>query len=173
MTHCAALLALAVGAPPDLPSVTLHTLEAWVRGDSGPRIAKQVRFEAPSAWTGDRERDRRSVTLYGPDGEGTARIALLLQPSELKARLDALARRHPGSEPSPPEVIELPQIRAALGDRATRYPITGRQVGEIVLIERREALVLVAIVVRDEAWPAVSTWARRLYESVEVTRGSP
>lgn len=173
MTQCAALLALmAMGAtPPDLPSRTIRTLEAWVRGAEGPRVVKTARFEVPSGWTGDRERDRRSVTLHGPQGEGTAHVALLLHPSELQSELDGIARRHPGSQPSPPEKLDLPQIRTELGDRATRYPITGMRVGEMVLIERREALVLIAIVVTEDAWPEVATWARGLYRSVEVMDG--
>lgn len=174
MTHCAALIALmALGSAPDaLPARKIRTLEAWVRGSSGPEVAKSARFEVPAGWTGDRERDRRSVTLVGPRGEGAVHVALLLHPSELEAQLDAIARRHPGSEPSPPQQLELPQIRTELGDRATRYPIHGMRVGEMVLIERREALVLIAVVVTETAWPEVSRWAQMMYRSVEVYDGA-
>jgi hypothetical protein len=134
-------------------------------------VAKTARFEVPSDWTGDRERDRRSVTLVGPEGEGSVHVALLLHPSELETELDAIARRHPGSQPTPPQPLELPRIRTELGDRATRYPIHGMRVGEMVLIERREALVLIAIVVTESAWPEVSRWAQMMYRSVEVHDG--
>lgn len=180
MTRRAALLALvalgaptaAVAAPPEaLPERKIRTLEAWVRGSEGPVLAKKTRFEVPADWDGDRERDRRSVTLVGPSGEGFVHAYLLLHPSELEGRLSELARRHPGSEPSPPAPLELPQIRTELGDRATRYPIHGMRVGEMALIERRGALVLFAVIVNEDAWASVSKWAEMMYRSVEVYDG--
>lgn len=98
-------------------------------------------------------------------------VALLLHPEELQSYLGELSRQHRGSVPSPPEPMELPQIRIELGDRATRYTITGRQAGEMVLIERRGALVLFATIVAPTFWAEVSAWLPSVYESVRVRDG--
>ncbi|NJK89740.1 MAG: hypothetical protein HC923_10305 [Myxococcales bacterium] len=148
-------------------------MEAWVRGPDGPRRFRVARFRVPASWTGDRERDRRSLWLSGPNGEGAMFIGLGLHPEDLGAFLDELARRTPASAPSPPEPYDLPFLNAALGDRATRYVVTGKMAGEMVLIERRGVILLFAAIVHPSAWDSVSGWLPDVYRSVILSDGAP
>lgn len=148
-------------APP--PAVSLVELSAFTQAG---RAA--VRVAHPSGWLGDYEADRRSIRLVGPEGEGEIFIGVAHHGDELGAYLQDLKRRHPGSVPSPPETITVRGVRPEAGERATRFLITGREAGELVMIERAGLMVLFATLVTHESWPELKRQLDRCYPSVEV-----
>lgn len=154
-------------APKSLPVYTVHTLTIRARTPRGP-VRARVRVSTPPGWTPEPAPDGLSLRLFGPQGEGKMLLALGLKPAHLDPHLSRLRREHPGSIPGPPDPISLPQLKPALGDRATRYSITGGQLGEMVLVERRGVLVLVATVVRASAWERLREPLQAVYSSIRV-----
>lgn len=148
-------------SPP--PVVSLVELSAFT-----PDGRAAVRVTHPSGWVGDYEADRRSIRLVGPGGEGEIFIGVAHHGDELGAYLQDLKRRHPGSVPSPPETIAVRGVRPEAGERATRFVITGREAGELVMIERAGLMVLFATLVTPESWPELKKQLDRCYPSVEV-----
>lgn len=169
-TALAGLLGVAHAAPPGgkpkggpPPVVSLVELSAFTtQGRAAVRVAH------PSGWLGDYEADRRSIRLVGPEGEGEIFIGVAHHGDELGAYLQDLKRRHPGSVPSPPETISVPGVKAEAGERATRFLITGREAGELVMIERGGLMVLFATLVTHDSWPELKKQLDRCYPSVEV-----
>lgn len=157
----------AMAGPGDLPVHKVRVLKVRARTPRGPATAR-VRVSTPPGWTAEPAPDGLSMRLFGPKGVGKMLIAIGLRPEHLDPHLSRLRREHPGSAPTPPQTLELPQLNAMLGDRATRYPITGSQVGEMVLVERRGVLTLIAVVVRPSAWEAVRKSMPAVYRSVRV-----
>jgi hypothetical protein len=162
------------GAPEALPAYTPRQFDVEGRNRArGPVLRRKVQVLTPSDWTPEPMPGPRSLRLYGPDGEGTLTVAVALHPSQLDPVLGELRRRHPGSVPGPPQPMSLPGLNEVLGDRATRYSVTGRQLGEMVMIERRDTIVLVAVVVRASAWEAVSPLMSEVYRSIQIHRVRP
>lgn len=150
------------------PVVSLVELRVRSLNLAGQPLTKTVRVAHPKGWEGDVDEDGRAVRLYGPDGEGEILVAAVGHPSELGQYLDDLRERHPGASPSPPAHVRVLGIDPERGERATRFQITGTEVGEMVMIERGEVIILFATVVAPEAWPAIQAQLARCYPTVEV-----
>jgi hypothetical protein len=152
-------------------STTLEVRELALMTAATPDMAainKRVRFGVPKGWTGDRHPNGRSLTLAGPEGEGKILIAAALHPEGLTPYLDEMKKSHPAATPSPPEAMELPGIKTERMERATRFVITGREVGEMVLIEKKDVIVLIVTVVDPNVWAAVQPVMAKVYPTVEV-----
>ncbi len=162
----AGLPGLALAARP--PVVSLVELRVRSLNLAGQPLTKTVRVAHPKGWEGDVDEDGRAVRLYGPDGEGEILVAAVGHPSELGMYLDDLRQRHPGASPSPPSHAKILGIDPERGERATRFQITGSEIGEMMMIERGEVIVLFATVVAPEAWPAIQAQLERCYPTVEV-----
>jgi len=155
---------------PDLPELRVTSLEIRNRGSKSiPKMDKIVRVALPKAWTGDREANKRSILLFGPEGEGEIFVGVVAHPSQLGVFLQRLKKRHPSSVPSPPSAIDVPGIRPHKGERATRFEVTGREFGEIVTIERGEVIVMIASFVMPNAWAKWGPIMKRSYPSVSVS----
>lgn len=157
--------------PPKNPPPVLQMRELALITRAQAKMAavnKRVLFAAPKGWTGDRHPNGRSMTLHGPKGEGKIVIAAALHPEGLTPHLDELKRLHPSAAPSPPQQMTLPGIRANLGERATKFVVTGREVGEMVMIEKRQAIVLMVTVVDPEVWPDVQKLVAKTYSTIDV-----
>lgn len=166
-----AALCLAVALPAAAerpPVVALVELSVRSSGLHGQPLDKRVRVAHPKGWTGDEDPDGRSVQLFGPGGEGEILIAAVGHPSELGEYLAGLKKRHPSAAPSPPQAAEIRGIDPQRGERATRFVITGKEVGEMMMIERGDVIVLFAAVVRPEDWPQIKQQLVRCYPTVEV-----
>ena len=96
-------------------------------------------------------------------------ISAVLHPSYLGPILARLRTEHPSAAPSPPETIDLPGIRSELGERATRFAITGREAGEMVLVERHDTIVLWVTVVTPDAWQRLKPVLARAYPTLEIS----
>ncbi|MCB9653215.1 MAG: hypothetical protein H6729_03670 [Deltaproteobacteria bacterium] len=163
-------------APPEkLPALRLTELEVRTLPQpvpSGPKrqpgLHRRVRVAVPADWTPEAEDDGRSIRLFGPSGEGRILIAVALSPVGLNEYLSELKRTHPSVAPSPPMAMDLPGIRPDLGERATRFLIDGPEKGEMVMIERNDAIVLMVTIVEPSAWPNLAKVLARCYPTVEV-----
>jgi hypothetical protein len=167
MTPALALL-LAIGSSPS-KSTTLQLRElALMTAPTADMAAinKRVRFGVPKGWTGDRHPNGRSLTLSGPDGK--ILVAAALHPEGLTPYLDELKQKHPSATPSPPEAMTLPGIKPERMERATRFVITGREVGEMVLIEKHDVIVLIVTVVAPNAWAEIQPVMQKVYPTVEI-----
>ncbi|MEL6187847.1 MAG: hypothetical protein AAFU79_24760 [Myxococcota bacterium] len=109
------------------------------------------------------------LELVGPDGIGRMLVVAGLHPSHLGPVLDRLRHEHPSAAPSPPERVELPGLREDFGERATKFVITGREVGEMLLLERQDTIILVVTVVTPEAWAEVKALLPKIYSTVTIT----
>ena len=136
------------------------------------RVTRRIRIGVPKGWTGDRDPNGRSLKLFGPNGEGMLLVAGALHPSQLTPYLDELKTNHPSAAPSPPQPMTLPGVDATLGERATRFVVTGQEVGEMVMIEKRDAIVLIVTVVDPNAWPTVKPQLEKAYATVQVLDGA-
>lgn len=171
-----ALVLLLLAAPPrpaPPPVVSLVELEVASPGAGGEWEHKKIRVAHPAGWTGDYEADRRSIRLFGPEGEGEILIAAAVRPDELGLYLSELARRHPASTPSPPQSVDVQGVKPERGERATKFTITGKEVGEMVMIERAGVIVLFSTVVQPNAWEAVGRDMKRCYPTVQVVSADP
>lgn len=162
----AAFPVVALAAKP--PVVSLVELRVRSLNLSGQPVTKTVRVAHPKGWEGDVDEDGRAVQLFGPNGEGEILVAAVGHPSELSVYLDELRQRHPGASPSPPSHAKILGIDPERGERATRFVITGTEVGEMIMIERGEVIVLFVTIVAPDAWPAVQAQLERCYPTVEV-----
>ncbi|MBK8013263.1 MAG: hypothetical protein IPK13_18145 [Deltaproteobacteria bacterium] len=122
----------------------------------------------PAEWTPEAEGDGRSIRLFWPSGEGRILVAVALSPVGLNEYLSELKATHPSVAPSPPMAMELPGIRPDLGERATRFSIDGPEKGEMVMIERNDAIVLIVTIVAPSAWGDLARTLARCYPTVEV-----
>lgn len=157
----------AEAGPP--PVFQLHDLE--VRGKetaTGRIFTRRVRLGIPRGWTGEKEHQGRALRLFGPEGEGRILVAIAFNPRELSTFLTELKTAHPSAAPSPPQPMDLPGIRTDLGERATRFVVTGREVGELVMIEKRGLIVLIATVVAPDAWEPLKPLLAKAYTTVDV-----
>lgn len=157
------------------PSYTVRQLQVHARIRHAPeqepvRVARRVTIATPKGWTPEPAPAPGQLHLFEPEGEGRMTLAVCVHPSQLKEILDELRRSHPGSTPNPPQPLELAQLNTVMGDRATRYAITGRQRGEMVLVERMETIVFVSVVVRASAWERVSSLMPEVYRSIRIER---
>jgi hypothetical protein len=146
------------------PVVSLVQFRLWT-----PEGIRTIRVAHPKGWTGDYEADHRSIRLFGPNGEGEMLIAVALHGSELQGYLQDLKKRHPGSVPSPPETIEVPGIDPDDGERATRFVITGKEAGELVMIEQQGFIVFFGTLVTHDAWTDLSRQLKAAYPSVSIS----
>jgi len=169
----ALLAGLVMGAKPPPPVVALVELRVRSLNLQGKPLHKTVRVAHPKGWEGDVDEDGRAIRLVGPDGEGEIVVAAVGHPSELGAYLDDLRQRHPGATPSPPSAAKIQGIDPQKGERATRFDITGAEVGEMVMIERGDVIILFAAVVVSDAWPAIKAQLERCYPTVQVTERVP
>lgn len=168
----AAFLAL-TAAPPaasKAPVLSLRELRLQL-----PGVSKRVRFATPKGWTGDEdeEPDLRSIRLSGPDGVGQMWVVAAAHPSELGEYLTELKNQHPAAAPSPPMAVQVAGIDPKRGERATRFVITGKESGELVMIERGGVIVLFATIVEPDAWPELQKVLARCYPTVEVAELGP
>ncbi|MEO1337797.1 MAG: hypothetical protein AAFV29_19295 [Myxococcota bacterium] len=131
-------------------------------------IDRIVRIGLPVGWTGELEDKGRTLRLYGPEGEGKMLVAAALHPSELHLHLTELKSAQPSATPTPPEKLDIPGIRPLMGERATRFAIKGREMGEMVLIEKRDTIVLIVTVVDPNAWPRVRRLLAKAYPTVAI-----
>lgn len=152
--------------PPPVFKVREIVLDAIVPEQG--RLTRRIRFGLPAGWTGDRDPDGRAMRLYGPNGEGRVLVAGALHPSQLTPYLRELKNKHPSAAPSPPQPMTLPGVDPSRGERVTRFEVTGREIGEMVMIEKRSAIVLIVTVVDPEAWPEVQKTMAKAYTTVEV-----
>lgn len=156
-------------ASPDLPELRVTSLEIKHRGNEAiPKMDKIIRVALPKDWTGDIEASKRSILLFGPKGEGEIFVGVVSHPSQLGVFLQRLKKRHPSSVPSPPSAIDVPGIRPHKGERATRFEVTGRELGEIVTIERGEVIVMIATIVQPNAWASLAPIMKTTYPSIRV-----
>ncbi len=171
-----ALAAPDPGAEPDRRPSELALVQLVIsRAGSAETMAvnRVVKLGVPQGWTGELESQGRAARLYGPEGEGQMLIAAALHPSELGYYLNELKKKHPSAAPSPPELLKLPGIRPSMGERATRFAITGREVGEMVLIEKRDTIVLIVTVVDPNAWSRVRRELAKTYPTVTINDVRP
>jgi hypothetical protein len=63
----------------------------------------------------------------------------------------------------------VPGIDPKKGERATRFVITGREAGEMVMIERGSVIVLFATVVESDAWDGLKRGLTKCYSTVSVS----
>jgi hypothetical protein len=164
-----AFLLLSFAAAPDLVSRELE-VSAIPAGETAP-VRKKIKLLHPSGWSGDDDLDASYVRLFGPNGEGELLVAVVLTPDALGEHLTRLKNAHPSAAPSPPQFIEVKGIDPQKGERATRFEITGREVGEMVMIERGGVIVLYAAIVSPDAWPDLKTRLQKCYPSVKVSEG--
>jgi hypothetical protein len=157
--------------PPPIFEVRELLLDAIVPGQG--RITRKIRFAIPKGWTEDRDPDGRAMRLYGPNGEGRIIVAGALHPSQLTPYLDELRKQHPSAAPSPPQPMILPGVDPTRDERATRFEVTGKEIGEMVMIEKRSAIVLIVTVVAPNAWPDVKLMMEKAYTTVRVLDVSP
>jgi len=150
------------------PRVALVELRVGGTNVHGVALKRRVRVAHPKGWTGDFDADRRAIRLLGPEGEGEILVATVAHPAELGAYLDELRVRHPSAAPSPPQAAKVHGVDPLKDERATRFVITGQEVGEMMMIERGGIIVLFAAVVRPEDWPAIAEQLERCYPTVEV-----
>lgn len=143
-------------------------LAASTLGPDGTPVRKRVRVLEPAGWTGDDALDSSSIRLLGPEGEGEILIAVVLHPEGLGEHLTRLKNTHPGAVPSPPNAMTVKGINPERGERATRFVITGREVGEMVMIERGGVIVLFATIVEPDAWSKLEPILASCYPSVRV-----
>lgn len=163
-----AVVAIAAAAAPP-PVLRLYDLQVRGRERATGRVStKHVRLGIPRGWTGERAADGRSLRLFGPEGEGRILVAIAFAPRELTAFLTELKTAHPSAAPAPPQAMDLPGIRPDRGERATRFVVTGREVGELVMIEKRGLIVLIATVVAPQAWPRLKPLLGKSYTTVDV-----
>lgn len=156
-----------LGGPP--PIFQLHDLR--VRGKetaTGRLFTRRVRLGIPGGWTGEKDLDGRVLRLFGPEGEGRILVAIAFNPRELTTFLTELKTAHPSAAPSPPQPMDLPGIRPDQGERATRFVVTGREVGELVMIEKGGLIVLIATVVAPDAWSSLRPLLAKAYTTVDV-----
>lgn len=152
--------------PPPVFSVKELSLRTLAQPGQ-PAIDRRVRIGLPKGWTGELEPDARSLRFFGPEGEGVILVAAALHPSELGGYLTELKNNHPAATPSPPMAMEVAGFKG-MGQRATRFVITGREVGEMVLLEKQDTIVLVATIVDPESWPALQPLMAKAYPTVEI-----
>lgn len=155
--------------PPPVYKVRELLLDAIVPEQG--RLTRRIRIGLPAGWTGDRDPDGRAMRLYGPNGEGRVLVAGALHPSQLTPYLQELKNKHPSAAPSPPQPMTLPGVDPSRGERATRFEVTGREVGEMIMIEKRSAIVLIVTVVDPSTWPDVKQMMAKAYTTVEVLEG--
>lgn len=96
-----------------------------------------------------------------------------LHPSHLGPVLGRLRAAHPSAAPSPPQKMDLPGLRPEMGERATRFVITGREVGEMVLLEKHDTILLIVTVVEPAAWEALAPVLERVYPTVNIREMAP
>jgi len=156
--------------PPPVFKVRELVLDAIVPEQG--RLTRRIRFGLPKGWTGDRDPDGRAIRLYGPNGEGRVLVAGALHPSQLTPYLQELKNKHPSAAPSPPQPMTLPGVDPSRGERVTRFEVTGREIGEMVMIEKRSAIVLIVTVVAPDTWPEVKAMMEKAYATVEVIEAS-
>jgi hypothetical protein len=168
----ALLAALAGDAGAVPPRLVLKELRFAVAGEGGAVATRRVRLGVPPGWTGERDPDGRALRLFGPEGEGKILVAAVTHPSELGPYLGELREAHPAAAPSPPELLVLPGISPERGERATRFVITGKEVGEMVMIEKADTIVLVVTVVTPEAWATLAPVLGRAYPTLEILGGA-
>lgn len=133
-----------------------------------PAIHRRLRITLPAGWTPEMDPNGRMAELFGPGGVGRIQVCAALHPSGLDPVLDALKQEHPSAAPSPPEAMKLPGLRPDRQERATRFRVTGKEVGEMVLIEKDASLLLVVSVVEPQAWPALRRALQASYRSLVV-----
>jgi hypothetical protein len=161
-----AVALLLASAPPDL--VTRELAVSAMSRDTHAPVRMRVKLAAPKGWTGDDALDASSIRLLGPNGEGEILLAVVMTPSALGEHLTRLKNAHPAAAPSPPMAIDVKGIDPQRGERATRFVITGKETGEMVMIERGGVIVLYASIVAPDAWPALKPLMERCYPSVQV-----
>ena len=138
-----------------------------------PAIHKIVRFGVPEGWTGESEPDGHSLRLFAPNGEGKILVAGALHSTGLDQYLDELKKAHPSALPSPPMAMEVRGIRPEFGERATKFVIQGKEMGEMVMIERNDMIILIVTIVDPKAWPRIEKSMTRCYPTVEVIDVKP
>lgn len=151
-------------------ALVLHEFEVHSRGTpDNPAIHRRIQFAAPAGWTRAGTGSAvPEIELVGPNGEGTIAVFAGLHPSHLGPVLSRMKREHPAAQPTPPEQFPLPGLRPELGERATRFAIKGRELGEMVLIERDETIVLFVTVVDPRVWARLRPRLSKMYPTITI-----
>lgn len=134
-----------------------------------PAVHRRIEIGAPKGWTRATDPRLPELELVGPNGEGRIIVYPGLHPSHLGPILDRMRREHPSAAPSPPEPMALPGLRPELEERATRFIITGRELGEMVLLEKHDTILLIVTVVTPDAWEALKPVLAKVYPTVTIT----
>lgn len=133
-----------------------------------PAVHRRIQLGAPKGWTQASVPGLPELELVGPEGEGRMLVFAGLHPSHLGPVLGRLRTAHPSAAPSPPEKMDLPGLRPEMGERATRFAITGKEWGEMVLIERHDTIVLLVTVVEPSAWENLRSVLTKVYPTVSI-----
>lgn len=158
-------LALFASATPELEVRELYASAI----EEGAPVRKRVQLRVPAGWNGDDALEHPgSMRLFGPNGEGELLIAVVMSPNALGEHLTFLKNAHPSAAPSPPMAIDVKGIDPQCGERATRFQITGKEVGEMVMIERGGVIVLFAAIVEPNSWAALKPLMEKCYPTVKV-----
>lgn len=165
----ATLMACAPPSPSPVELVSRELAVSHISRETHAPVRLKVKLLAPKGWTGDDGLDAGSIRLLGPNGEGEILLAVVLTPNGLGEHLTRLKNAHPAAAPSPPMAIDVKGIDPQKGERATRFVITGKEVGEMVMIERGGVIVLYAAIVTPDAWPALKPQLEKCYPAVRVT----
>lgn len=147
-----------------------RSFSVFAAGNGGkPSVYRQIQFGAPRSWTPTGVGGARpEMVLAGPEGEGFIAIYAGLHPLHLEPILERLRKEHPSAAPTSPQLLSLPGLRTDLGERATRFPIAGREVGEMVLIEMNQTIVMVVTVVAPTAWRRVKVAVAKMYPTISI-----
>lgn len=158
----------AEAGPP--PVLRLRAFEIHSDGAPGvPAVHRRIQIGAPAGWTPSSPPGVPELELRGPEGEGRILVFAGLHPSHLGPVLARLKEDHPSAAPSPPEPIAIPGLRPEMGERATRFAITGHEVGEMVMLEKHDTILLLVTVVEPKAWEALAPVLAKVYPTVTVT----
>ncbi len=167
-------MSVALAAAPPPAELTMRELVVQgIDSITKKRFARRVQMALPKGWTGDEDPNDPILRLFGPGGEGKMIVAVFFHPSQLNPVLTVLMRAHPSAAPSPPQAIELPSVRPEMGERATRFQITGQEIGEMVMVEKRGAIILFVTVVEPNAWQTLAPVLMKTYGSIRVNETKP
>lgn len=162
----AAALLVGLAAPAAaLPGFRQVHLELRAEGGFGqPDNGQRLSIPVPAGWTGELDPDQRTLRLFGPTGEGELIVSAAYNPNQLTPIFDELQRNHRGAAPTHPQEVQLPGVA-----RASRFAISGRERGEMMMMKIQGVWLLFVAVVEAEAWPRLRRQLRQSYRRVKLS----